>query len=156
MKTTTFENAKPGDRVWDIRKGWGTIVCNLIDDDYPIEVNFDNESNDTFTLEGKAFRLDLNPTLFWDELKFVVPEQPPSTKLIHGVKVPDISIDPKTTKLGWRYYYPEPSKAQLFDNEFYGCSVDCMTRLKNNLCYPFTDEGKEAAILHAKAMLGIS
>jgi hypothetical protein len=25
----------------------------------------------------------------------------------------------------------------------------------NNLCYPYTKEGKAAAILHAKAMLGI-
>jgi hypothetical protein len=37
------------------------------------------------------------------------------------------------------------------------CSNEINNHLRdNNLCYPFTEEGKQAAILHAKAMLGIT
>jgi hypothetical protein len=153
---TTFKTAKPGDRVWDIRKGWGTIFCNHISDasdDYPIEVNFDNESNDTYTLEGKSFRPDLNPTLFWDETKFVVPEQPPRTKLINGVEVPDISFYPNINE---EYYYPSPSCEDFYENTSYEDYEADRHRANYGLCYPYTDEGRKTAILHAKAMLGIS
>jgi hypothetical protein len=155
MKTTTFEKAKPGDRVWDIRKGWGTVVCNHVDGAYPIKVNFDNEPNDTFTLEGKSFKPDLNPTLFWDELKFVVPEQPPRAKLIHGVEIPNISFQPKEQE---RYYFPKPTSKNFFSSNDYSSEYEKedVYQAQNGLCYPYTDEGKEAAILHAKAMLGIS
>jgi hypothetical protein len=150
---TTFKTAKPGDRVWDIRKGWGTIFCNHIDDEYPIEVNFDSESNDTFTLEGKAFRLDLNPTLFWDELKFVVPEQPPRTKLINGVEVPDTSFQPKADE---DYYFPSPDiPSMCYDTRYRPSNSTDRYRAKNGMCYPYTEKGRQAAILHAKAMLGI-
>jgi hypothetical protein len=154
MKTTTFENAEVSDRVWDIRKGWGTIFCNHIDDDYPIEVNFDNESNDTYTLEGKSFRPDLNPTLFWDKLEFVVPKQPPRNKLINGVEVPDISFQPKADE---EYYYPSPDlPSKYYDAHYLTGNPRDEYRAKNGMCYPFTDEGRKAASLHAKAMLGIS
>ena len=149
-----FKNVKPSDRVWDFRKGWGTVVGNLIDYEYPIEVSFDNESNDTYTLEGKSFRLDMNPTLFWDEVKFVIPQKPIKMKLVHGVEVPDISFQPK---LNENYYYPNPDNPSLKSNTFYSWgSSDDNHRAKHGLCYPYTVEGKEAAILHAKAMLGIS
>jgi hypothetical protein len=38
---------------------------------------------------------------------------------------------------------------------FYSCEEDYY-RSNNNLCYPDTEEGKQAAIMHAKAMLGIN
>jgi hypothetical protein len=152
MKTTTFENAEVGDRVWDIRKGWGTIFCNHIDGPYPIEVNFDAEANETFTFEGKSYQLDLNSTLFWDELKFVAPEQPSRTKLVNGVEVPDISFQPKDNE---EYYYPSPSCEDFCGNTSYEDYEADRHRANYGLCYPFTEKGRKAAILHAKAMLGI-
>jgi hypothetical protein len=152
--TTTFENARIGDRVWDFIHGFGEIEHIESKSEFPLKIRFVSGSGYTFTLKGQNL-LGIPQTLFWDEIKFEAPTQSQSTKLIHGLEVPDISIDQKTTKLGWRYYYPEPSKTQLFNTEFYGCSTDCMARLENNLCYPYTEKGKQAAIRHAKAMLGI-
>ena len=154
VSTTTFEQARIGDKVWDFIHGFGEIKHIDSKSKFPLKIRFSNDSGYTFTIKGQNL-IGVPQTLFWDEIKFDAPIQSQSTKLIHGIEVPDISIDQKTTKLGWRYYYPAPSKTQLFDTEFYGCSTDCMTRLKNNLCYPNTPEGKQAAILHAKAMLGI-
>lgn len=154
--TTTFENAKVGDKVWDYHFGWGEIVDIESICLFPLSVSFLTRAPLTYTFTG-AFQETLNQTLFWDEIKFKVPTQPIQVKMkmIHGIEVPDISIDPKSTDLGKRYYYPLPSSVILHDNEFYGCSSHCITRLKNRLCYPFTEEGKQAAILHAVAMLGI-
>lgn len=77
----------------------------------------------------------------------------PITKLIHGVEVPDISFIPEQDK---EYYFPAPHITKL-----YGCtnylskSENDSFKVQQGLCYPHTEEGKQAAILHAKAMLGI-
>lgn len=79
----------------------------------------------------------------------------PITKLIHGVEIPDISFTPEYLQ---NYWFPAPSTdADGFCHQTrYApmCSGD-IHRLNHNLCYPHTEEGKQAAILHAKAMLGI-
>ena len=73
-------------------------------------------------------------------------------KLINGHEVPDISFTPNT---GERYYFPEPNKPSLYASSWFFSSDEYgVHRLKNNMCYPYTDEGKAAAIAHAKAMLG--
>lgn len=74
-----FSNAKVGDRVWDIRKGWGTVECTDFGPDYSLRVEFDefdDGGDETFTIDGKYLFHDKNPTLFWDEVKFDVPEKP--------------------------------------------------------------------------------
>lgn len=77
----------------------------------------------------------------------------PKTKLIHGVEIPDISFTPAKCEM---YYYPYTRSPELF-GEFLCCEVDIDAHLqRQDMCYPYTDEGKEAAILHAKAMLGIA
>ena len=71
-----FRNAKVGDRVWDFLKGWGTVIDTSWDEDYPIFVKFDYEEFKTcFTYKGFADADDKNPTLFWDEIKFEIPEK---------------------------------------------------------------------------------
>lgn len=75
-------------------------------------------------------------------------------KLINGHEVPDISFTPK---LGERYYFPEPNKPSLYASSWFFSSDEYgVHRFKNNMCYPYTDEGKAAAIAHSKAMLGES
>jgi hypothetical protein len=154
MKTTTFENAKPGDRVWDIRKGWGTIDKLNPHSVYSIIVNFDldKQGEFTYTVKGKSFMSDINQSLFWNELKIEAPEKPPRTKLVNGVEVPDIDFQPEPNRA---YFYPNPSVPKFYDDTFYDTAKD-KHRVCYGLCYPPTKEGKEAAILHAKAMLGIS
>lgn len=76
----------------------------------------------------------------------------PKMKLIHGVEVPDISFTPVEYQ-----YYCLPLLAEHFFT--HKCYRDCRYEefiAKNGLCYPNTEEGKQAAILHAKAMLGIA
>lgn len=74
-------------------------------------------------------------------------------KIIHGVEVPDISFVPKD---GESYFYPTLNNSELYrwDHCCDGCET---TKLlgERGLCYPNTVEGKQAATLHAKAMLGI-
>jgi hypothetical protein len=153
MKTTTFENAEVGDRVWDILKGWGTVTNTSAKSDYSIEVMFSYNGVVTYTIEGKSFISDINPSLFWDEVKIKAPEQPPRTKLINGIEVPDISFYPN---LNEEYYYPSPSCEDFYENTSYEDYEADRHRANYGLCYPYTDEGRKAASLHAKAMLGIS
>lgn len=77
----------------------------------------------------------------------------PKTKLIHGVEVPDISFAPKD---GEPYFFPEPTHPDMFDDLIFdGSDMIDQHNCHFNLCYPYTEEGKQAAILHAKSMLGI-
>ena len=77
----------------------------------------------------------------------------PRKKLIHGVEVPDISFEPRENET---YYFPFPMHPELtrclvFDSHHPANQQN----LKHKLCYPSTKEGRQAAVLHAKAMLGI-
>lgn len=71
-----FSDAKVGDRVWSIKDGWGKIYQIDHPIGFPIAVDFENESSRVFTTEGKETNDNLNPTLFWDEVKIVPPERP--------------------------------------------------------------------------------
>lgn len=70
-----FKNAKVGDRVWDFCNGWGTITN--IDNEiiYPIDVKFDNDVLMCFNDDGKYYSTDIHPRLFWNEIKFEIPEK---------------------------------------------------------------------------------
>ena len=75
----------------------------------------------------------------------------PKTNIINGVEVPDLRVLPK---YGDSYWCPDPTSKQyvrVFDN--LGTMHD-LHREESWLCYEYTEEGKQAAILHAKAMLG--
>ena len=77
----------------------------------------------------------------------------PKTKLINGVEIPDISFTPAYLQ---NYWYPNPSTDGFCHQTLYApVSSGDIHRAKHRLCYPYTDEGREAAILHAKAMLGV-
>ena len=84
-----FKNAEIDDRVWDIRHGWGTIVeiktkCTK----YPIVVKFDNvDVKMEYTFEGKYVDEHINPTLFWNEIKFNMPKKP--EKIVKKFKIGD-------------------------------------------------------------------
>jgi hypothetical protein len=152
MSTTTFETAKVGDRVFSHTFGWGTVDEIIEDSSYPIQVLF-HDNCDSFTIEGFYYKDKPIQCLFWNECTIEAPAKPLPMKLIHGIKVPDISFHPTD---GTIYYYPYPTGEDLVYYTKYSnlYSVDKF-RSDNNLCYPHTEEGKQAAILHAKAMLGI-
>lgn len=78
----------------------------------------------------------------------------PKTKLIHGVEVPEFNFHP--SKNGDRYYTPSVTALEFHVvRTMRGCKMDNFNR-KHGLMYPHTEEGKKAAIIHAKAMLGIN
>lgn len=75
-----FRDAKVGDKVWAVRKGWGEIYSIVPESSWPIKVSFaevgEEDQTESFTYEGMEEAEDINPTLFWDEIKFEVPEKP--------------------------------------------------------------------------------
>ena len=79
----------------------------------------------------------------------------PKTHTVNGVEIPDLRFTPKTYE---EYYFPSPDSPTLAfrtrANYAHFNAAD-EHRIEYNLCYPPTDEGREAAILHAKAVLGI-
>lgn len=76
------------------------------------------------------------------------------TNLIHGVEIPAL---PYALSVGDWYYCANIGLPELFEEVRYssdGCTLT--SRMKERgLIYPYSKEGKEAAILHSKVMLGI-
>jgi hypothetical protein len=159
MQTTTFENAKIGDKVYSPTFGWGEI--EFIDMDatnYPICVLFLHDNTSTgYTLEGYHYHDLQIQSLFWNKVDIEAPVKPVATKTINGFDIPDISFIPD---VGESCYIPSPTLPELFAHHVYRAYRDGIVANKhlsnNGLCYPLTEEGRKAAILHAKAMLRIS
>lgn len=77
----------------------------------------------------------------------------PSTHEVNGVEVPDLRIKPK---VGDRYHLVDPTESDLsYEYVHVGDTQDIMWA-ERGLCYEPTEEGKKAAIRHAKAWLGIA
>jgi hypothetical protein len=155
MATKTFETAKLGNKVFSHTFGWGEIEWIAHQAAFPIEVRF-NDSGEykKFTFTGHLYDSVPIQSLFWNYIHIEAPTKPIMVKVINGVEVPDISFKPRLNEY---YYTPMPNYPELCHlmMDFY--SNRLTNHLSdNNLCYPFTEEGKQAAILHAKAMLGIS
>lgn len=74
-----FKNAKVGNRVWSLTNGWGTVISAYDSSScFPIHVQFDGDDgdSDSYMACGKLYEDDLNPTLFWDEIKLDIPKKP--------------------------------------------------------------------------------
>ena len=84
-KKVTFTDAKAGDPVWSLTEGWGVVIERSSPHTrYPLTVQFENGTH-SYTLWGRFRTSDLNPTLFWDEVKIETPEKP----------LPDLEVDTK-------------------------------------------------------------
>lgn len=73
-----FSNAKVGDRVWYIIKGWGEVerVIKNIGIRVRFKVSETVEVSNVFTFEGKRYELnDKYPMLFWNEIKLPTDEE---------------------------------------------------------------------------------
>ena len=81
-KKAVFADIKVGDEVWDVCRGWG-VVCGLTQHQtYPVDVEF-GEIYDSYTRDGFFTLDDINPTLYWDEIKLEAPPKP----------LPDLQVD---------------------------------------------------------------
>jgi hypothetical protein len=146
----TFNNAQTGDRVWSIRHGWGTVTYLS---DHKIFVKFKDLNWDcVFTICGKYDDEDLYPTLFWDEVKIDIPLKPIKMKRVNGIEILDITFKPT---LNERFYHPSIECMSLHKLMVYNDDEWCKFLSENDLCYPYNKMGQDAAILHAKALLGV-
>lgn len=75
------------------------------------------------------------------------------THIVNGIEVPDLRIVPKN---GGRFYLADPTEPEFTYS--YLTTTDSYDSMwaERGLCYENTEEGKQAAILHAKAWLGIA
>lgn len=79
----------------------------------------------------------------------------PKTKLINGVEIPDLQLTPY---VGCEFYCANIGLPEFHETGHMG-SEDCTftkRMVERGLIYPYTEEGKQAAILHSKIMLGIA
>lgn len=70
-----FDGIKVGDRVFHVINGWGTVVA-IDKSTLPVNVDFDNDIQWDFTLDGKSHENDFGQSLFWDEVKITPPPRP--------------------------------------------------------------------------------
>jgi hypothetical protein len=156
--STTFENAMVGDKVYSPTFGWGEIreISEDSQNVYYIHVYFDNHGFEQYTLDGYFHSTPHTQSLFWDEVFIKAPAKPvkvAATKIVNGVEIPNISYHPKTHH---HCNIPAPANPAFYENVrcYNNENIAYMSAL--GLCYPNTEKGKAAAILHAKAMLGIA
>lgn len=74
MITLHGEEVKRGERVWDLRKGWGEV--SGLDDEptaYPILVRWE-DGEEWYSADGKLYIVDRGPTLFWQPIE--IPKKP--------------------------------------------------------------------------------
>ena len=74
-----FRNAQVGDRVWDYERNcWGTIISISKECHYPLKVKLDNKYSEElyYTIDGKSSTRNVNPSLFWNEIKIDIPQKP--------------------------------------------------------------------------------
>jgi hypothetical protein len=152
--TTTFESANVGDRVYSIPFGWGEIreISEDSQNVYYIHVYFENHGYEQYTLDGYFHNITHIQSLFWDEVYIKAPAKPIGIKVINGVEIPDISFKPTYAQA---FLYPSIDCISLHQIMTYNNNTWCRFAADNGLCYPYTEEGRNTAILHAKAMLGI-
>lgn len=86
-------------------------------------------------------------------IPFIEYRRKPKTHVVNGVEIPDLRIKPKN---GQWYWFPDASTGELVERTVHNNkSLKHVHRYDNNLCYDDSEEGKQAAILHAKAWLGV-
>lgn len=103
MTTLHGEEINVGDRVWSLFLGWGEVV-ELHDKNstsYPIGVQW-KEGFGRFSEDGKLYKKDLSPVLFWQPVEIKIPKKP------------------KRTEKAWRWVYTNHQTGILWvTNEHY-------------------------------------
>ena len=95
--TTTFETAQVGDKVFDIKHGWGLIIEIFSKNMRPITVQFSKCDRRSYMFNGKYSETDKTQVLFWDEVIITPPPKPlPKLEVDTKVLVWDISPTEKT------------------------------------------------------------
>lgn len=118
-----FENVKVGDSLYDICFGWGRVKAinclDYSDKAHLIEVEFSHMKKFTYSKKGKNLDLGCtNQTLFWDEVKFEVPEKPFSLEdELRKLKIVNFELGKDNTYLAWNYEYEKIDYLLEYDCE---------------------------------------
>lgn len=123
-----FRNAKAGDKVWDFIYGWGNIISVMKNYPFPIAVDFSNGKTISYKFNGKHNDTDIYPRLFWNEIKFEIPEKPFDLESeLRKLKVVEFKKDEKNCFLLWEndvekieydcLYYQEYPLMKYFNQE---------------------------------------
>lgn len=110
-----FDNAKVGDRVWYIIKGWGEVehVIKNIGIRVRFKVSETVEVSEVFTFDGKRYELnDKYPMLFWNEVKLPTDEE--DKKPFNLVEYLRENLEPKEFENGKLNYYL--NFIEIYDN----------------------------------------
>lgn len=75
----------------------------------------------------------------------------PKTHFVRGAEIPDLRVTPE---LGGKYYLADPTSSELVELHTYVMRREELW-FERGLSYQHSEEGRQAAILHSKAMLGI-
>lgn len=75
-----------------------------------------------------------------------------NSHVVHGVEIPDLRVSPKC---GEYYYLADPTESEFTYLYLFRGDTQDNRWAERSLTYQHTEEGKQAAILHAKAMLGM-
>ena len=76
-----FKDAKVGDKVFDYTlQEWGEIISTTNLRPYTVLVRFEYGTMESYTIQGTKDAETL-PTLFWDEVKPIIPPENPLPKL---------------------------------------------------------------------------
>lgn len=106
-----FKDAKVGDKVWCITTGWTEIKRITPNSIWPIYT----DCRDKYTFEGKNQPRDLNPSLFWDEIKIEIPKNPlPKLEVDTKVVVWDNNAPHRKFKRHFNHF--EDGKIVVFGN----------------------------------------
>jgi hypothetical protein len=59
---------REGEKVYSLKWGWG-VVTEISYGEYPVKITFLNNTEENYTKDGKWMLEDLNPDLFFEEVK---------------------------------------------------------------------------------------
>lgn len=93
--------------------------------------------------------IDCKISLAWDPTSEY--RRKSKTHTVHGVEIPDLRVLPE---IGDYYYLADPTVSELAELHKFVMRAETL-RAERGLAYQNSEEGKQAAILHSKAMLGI-
>ncbi|MGL5050896.1 MAG: hypothetical protein ACRC6E_09780 [Fusobacteriaceae bacterium] len=103
-----------GDKVWEIRRGWGEVKKIEKYEELPITVGYNDGYYRTYTEDGKVHDCDANRSLFFKEI--VIPKQAldrPRFRAEEGIQYVVV------TCTGTLNYYTE--RLSWTDEEYYSC-----------------------------------
>lgn len=111
----TFHNAKVGDRVWDFLHKYG-IIEKL--EENAILVKFNSGVKVTYNLNGSCGYPVDTQTLFWNEIKFEIPEKPFDLEAeLRQLEIKDFVSNRENFYLEWDNYTKKIHCEQRYYNQ---------------------------------------